>query len=437
MTVTRTRRRESRRSPKQALQLTREDVLTAGEALQEAEWLRARRLEAWEVFEALPFPDRQDEAWRRTDLRGMPTVAFDHRVSKRQGEMPAGSGFAADVLLQAGSPAVIQRLPELTDRGVVVTSLLEAAQEHRALLERYLGTLVAPDDGKFAALAAAMAVDGLFVYVPEGVQLEQPIRSRLSVQEPGRAFATRTVVVLAPGASATVLQESVSPEQEELLTSGTVELFVEEGARLTYIQIQELGSQTWNVTHERASVGRDAVCDWFLAASGTKVTKSFMDLDLRGQGAEGRMSGFFLATGSQHLDLDTQQNHFAPHTISDLLFKGALKDASRSVWQGMIYVAPGAQKTDGYQANRNLLLSRSARADSIPGLEILADDVRCTHGATAGQLDEEPIFYLMSRGLPRLQAERLVVHGFFAEIFGRIQVEGYRHRFVNMIDGKL
>jgi Fe-S cluster assembly protein SufD len=167
------------------------------------------------------------------------------------------------------------------------------------------------------------------------------------------------------------------------------------------------------------------------------MTKTFSDIDLRGEGAVGRMSGFYFADGRQHLDHDTQQNHFAAHTTSDLLYKGALVEKSRSVWQGMIYVAPGAQQTDGYQANRNLVLSKAARADSIPGLEIMADDVRCTHGATVSQLEEEPIFYLMTRGLPRPEAERMVIDGFFAPIMERIPFDRVRIRFQEMIDKKL
>jgi Fe-S cluster assembly protein SufD len=177
--------------------------------------------------------------------------------------------------------------------------------------------------------------------------------------------------------------------------------------------------------------------NWIYAGVGSHLTKNFSDIDLMGKGAEVRMSAFYFANGEQHLDHDTQQNHLAPHTTSDLLFKGALLDRSRSVWQGMIYVAPGAQITDGYQANRNLLLSENARADSIPGLEILADDVRCTHGATVGQLEAEPIFYLMSRGLPRDVAERLVIDGFFTPIMERIPFERVRQRFKEMIDEKL
>jgi Fe-S cluster assembly protein SufD len=184
-------------------------------------------------------------------------------------------------------------------------------------------------------------------------------------------------------------------------------------------------------------VGRDANLEWIFGAVGSHLTKNFSDLDLKGEGATGRMSGFYFSNGDQHLDHDTQQNHLAPHTTSDLLFKGALKGKSRSVWQGMIYVAPGAQKTDGYQANRNLILSEQARADSIPGLEILADDVRCTHGATVGKIDPDLVFYLRSRGIPVEEAERLIVEGFFDPIMQRIPFEGVRNRFQTAIEEKM
>jgi Fe-S cluster assembly protein SufD len=212
---------------------------------------------------------------------------------------------------------------------------------------------------------------------------------------------------------------------------------VGDAANLRFVELQNWGKHYWNFTHERSRVGRDANLDWIFGSVGSHLTKTFTELDLAGEGSSGRMSGFYFVDGHQHLDQDTQQNHLAPNTVSDLLFKGALIEQARSVWQGMIYVAPGAQKTDGYQANRNLILNDKARADSIPGLEILADDVRCTHGATIGQLDEEPIFYLMSRGLPREEAERLVVDGFFAPVMERIPFENVRARFEKMIDDKM
>jgi Fe-S cluster assembly protein SufD len=219
--------------------------------------------------------------------------------------------------------------------------------------------------------------------------------------------------------------------------AGIVEIHVGEAANLRFVELQSWGEHVWNFSHERARVSRSGNLDWIFGAVGSYVTKNFSDLDLIGEGAVGRMSGFYFSENDQHFDHDTQQNHLAPHTTSDLLFKGALKDQSRSVWQGMIYVAPGAQKTDGYQANRNLVLSPKARADSIPGLEILADDVRCTHGATVGKIDADQVFYLRSRGMPYADAERLVVEGFFDPIMQRIPFEGVRSRFQDSILRKM
>ena len=433
-------RRQARKSREVVLPFSVEDVGQIGKDRNEPEWLRQERLAAWELFETMPMPNLKDEAWRRTDLRKMPASALTYQHSdfdSERGEVPAPDGHAAELVFHSGQPTAATRTESLVAHGVIAEPLAVASVEHEDLLRQYLGRLVSPGDGKFAALTAAMALDGMFVYVPAGVRVEKPIHSSVFLEGEGRAYATRIVVVVGKGASATIVHEMASSSAENSLYTSTVELFIEDGGRLTFVEVQEFGSQTWNITHERARVGADASCDWIVAASGSQLTKNFLDLDLQGRGANGRMSGFFMAKKTQHLDLDTQQNHFAPNTTSDLLFKGALQDQSRTVWQGMIYVAPGAQKTDGYQANRNLLLSSQARADSIPGLEILADDVRCSHGSTAGQLDEEPMFYLMTRGLPRAEAERLVIHGFFAEVFKRIEIECIRNRFVNMIDGKL
>jgi Fe-S cluster assembly protein SufD len=219
--------------------------------------------------------------------------------------------------------------------------------------------------------------------------------------------------------------------------AGLVEIHVADRANLRFVELQSWGKHVWNFSHKRALVGRDGNIDWVFAAIGSHLTKDFSDLNLIGEGAVGRMSGFYFTDGDQHLDHDTQQNHMAPNTSSDLLFKGVLKEDSRSVWQGMIYVAPGAQKTDGYQANRNLILSKQARADSIPGLEILADDVRCTHGATVGKIDLDELFYLQSRGIKLHDAERLIVEGFFNPIMQRIPFEGVQNRLHQTIARKM
>jgi len=288
-------------------------------------------------------------------------------------------------------------------------------------------------------LTAAFSQSGVLVYVPKGVQVEKPLHSVLWGPGEKLAHFSHVLVYVDDLASLTYVHENASPTEEggQTLNGGIVEIHVGTGAHLRFVELQSLGGNVWNFSHERVRVERDANLDWIFGAIGTRLTKNFSDLDLVGRGAVGRMSGFYFTDGTQHLDHDTQQNHMAANTTSDLLFKGALKGRSRSVWQGMIYVAEGAQQTDGYQANRNLVLSKEARADSIPGLEILADDVRCTHGATVGKIDPELVFYLETRGIPPAQAERLVVEGFFDPIMQRIPFEGVRSRFQEAIEEKM
>jgi Fe-S cluster assembly protein SufD len=212
---------------------------------------------------------------------------------------------------------------------------------------------------------------------------------------------------------------------------------VRENAKLDYVNVQDWDRKAYNFTTERAVVGRDSTLHWIVGGIGSRMTKSFIDCSLVGSGSTALMSGIFFGDGRQHLDYDTQQNHMAPHTTSDLLYKGALKSKARSVWQGMIKVLPDAQKIDGYQANRNLILEKTARADSIPGLEIEADDVRCTHGATISQLDADELFYIRSRGLPYQDAQRLIVQGFFTPVIDRIPLQGVREQLTSEILKKL
>jgi Fe-S cluster assembly protein SufD len=306
------------------------------------------------------------------------------------------------------------------------------------IVARVLGQTVNVEEGKFAALAGALAQTGVLLYVPKGLQLAQPFHSILWGPGANLAYLSHILVFLDEGASITYVHESASPtEAADSLHAGIVEIKVGAGASLRFVELQSWGRHIWNFSHERIRLERNAQIDWIFGAVGSRLTKNFSELDLAGEGATGRMSGFYFTDGTQHLDHDTQQNHLAPHTTSDLLFKGALKGHSRSVWQGMIYVAKGAEKTDGYQANRNLVLEKGSRADSIPGLEILADDVRCTHGATVGKLEAEPLFYLRSRGIPEAEATRLAVEGFFDPIMQRIPFDGVRERFQQAIIQKM
>ena len=448
--VTRTATRRAVGAARQAqgppeFPFTRSDVESIVRDLGESEELAPRRQAAWEVFQSMPMPSLRDEAWRRTDLGGLPTSTARQAADKPTPveasllQPLAGDLKPALMVLMPGSSPRVEGAERISQQGVVFADWRTAIASHAALLEEHLARLVPPADGKFAALAAALGQDGVLVYVPPGVKVADPLHSVLWAPARAGLRLSRVLVVLDREAELTFVHESASPTEADAgaIHAGTVELIIGDGAKLTFVELQNWGEHVWNLTHERARVGRDGRLDWIFGAVGSRLTKNFTSLDLQGQGAEGRMSGFYFAEGGQHLDHDTQQNHLAPNTTSDLLFKGALVGRSRSVWQGMIYVAPGAQKSDGYQANRNLLLSPQARADSIPGLEILADDVRCTHGATVGQLETEPVFYLMTRGLPRAEAERMVVDGFFAPVLERIPFERVRDRFRAVIDAKM
>lgn len=409
--------------------------------------LREYRLRAWEQFQKLPLPDTSLEAWRRTDIHHLPAEKFVFPKPGAFEDLPpvredllrplvADQHGGQIVLLPGG--ATVELDAGLAAKGVIFTDLLTAEREHPELVARLIGRVVNPEEGKFAALASAFAQNGVVLYVPKGLQVEAPLHSVL--WGPGAfAHVSHLLVLVDEGASVTYVHESASPDEpgSDTLHAGLVEIQVLQGASLRFVELQSWGRHVWNFSHERVRVERDAQLDWIFGAIGSRLTKNFSELDLAGQGAQGRMSGFYFTDGNQHLDHDTQQNHLAPNTTSDLLFKGALKGKSRSVWQGMIYVAPGAQKTDGYQANRNLVLDERARADSIPGLEICADDVRCTHGATVGKLEQEPLFYLKSRGIPQAEAEKLVVEGFFDPIFQRIPFEGVRERFQEYIAAKM
>ncbi|MCC6148022.1 MAG: Fe-S cluster assembly protein SufD [Anaerolineaceae bacterium] len=413
-----------------------------------SEFVAAYRQNAWKVYESLSIPTTKEEAWRRTDLSNLNPGNFKlpevdqykslDKIPEKLLQPLTGETHGGQVVLMAGGAKTILD-PALTAQGVIFTDLSTAEKNHPDILKKVMGKVVQPSEGKFAALPAALAQNGVLLYVPRGVVVEQPVHSLLWGPGAGLAYLSHILVYLEEDAAVTYVHEAASPTQEgeQKLHAGLVELYVGPRAQLRWVELQSWGENVWNFSHERVKVAEDGNIDWVFGAVGSHVTKNFSDLELTGSGSSGRMSGFYFTDRDQHLDHDTQQNHLAPHTTSDLLFKGALLGKSRSVWQGMIYVAPGADKIDGFQANRNLVLSEGARADSIPGLEILADDVRCSHGATVGRIDQDQVFYLLSRGIPGIEAERLIVEGFFDPIMQRIPFEGVRQRFQNAIHNKM
>jgi Fe-S cluster assembly protein SufD len=410
--------------------------------------IRTYRESAWTQYLSLPFPNPKEEAWRRTDIRRLETEKISFPEMNKDYQRPSqkllnplmiGSERAGQIVSGA-IETFIDLDPQLKEKGVIFTDFHTAELEHPELLSGLLGKIVSPDEDKFTALAAAVARDGIFLYVPRNVIIDQPLHSLYWGAGEYTAFINHIFVWVEEGAQVTFVHESSSPRKpngSQIFNDSIVELFIGKNARLNFVELQSWGPNVWSFTRERAKVMGDGILEWIFGAMGTHLTKNFSDIDLVEKGAECRMSGFYFTNGNQHLDLDTQQNHLAENTTSDLLYKGALLDESRSVWQGMIYVAPGADGTDGYQANRNLILSKGARTDSIPGLEILADDVRCTHAATVGKIDENELFYLLSRGIPEDEAKQLIVMGFFDRIMKRIPFEGVQKRFKEAIVEKM
>jgi Fe-S cluster assembly protein SufD len=375
-----------------------------------------KRTEALERYRALPVPDTTDEPWRFTDLRGFDPDAF---VSNGQLRVQAPDVSMLDVPA-AGVARVSEDGIEIVSAPEGVT--FELLSEDHPLL----GTLVGAEE-KFAAHNAAVWKHGLLVHVPKGVVLEQPLYVRVANAAEGGALFWRLLVEVDEGAQATLIEEYASSSPELSGYSNAVaELFVGQSAKLEYVSIQNLSRETWHFATHHARVGRDAELDWVAGGFGSKKGKVRIQNDLAGPGATSRVTGAYFADGEQHLDYDTFQEHIAPRTESDFAFKGALRDEASTVWRGMIRVEHEAQQTNAYQENRNLMLSPKAHADSIPGLEILANDVRCTHGSTTGQVDREQLFYLMTRGLTRQEAERIIVRGFFQDILDRIDLEPVR-----------
>jgi Fe-S cluster assembly protein SufD len=385
------------------------------------------RTDLIERYRALPLPTTKDEPWRFTDLKGFDPDAYvsDGQVGAQTPDTSMLDIDVAGVAVVTESGIEIERAPE----GITFAPLDEAHER--------LGILVGHEE-KFAAHNAALWQNGLLVVIPKGMNVEQPLYVRIANAVDKGSLFFRLLVIAEEGSSATLIEEYASATPDLAgYTNAVAELFVEQGAKLEYVSLQNLSNETWHFATHHAQVGRDAELDWVAGGFGSKKGKTRIQNDLAGPGATSRVTGAYFADGTQHLDYDTFQEHIAPNTTSDFAFKGALRDEATAVWRGMIRVEKDAQKTNAYQENRNLMLSKQAHADSIPGLEILANDVRCTHGATLGQVDREQLFYLMARGLSRAEAERLIVRGFFQDILDRIELEPVRETLGEALEARI
>ena len=421
-------------------------------AASEPGWLRDRRLHAWAVYEETPFPTTKLEEWRYTDVSKMLDLdalrlADDPHVPDDRAAFPLNLVAAMDAdreatghLVEVDGRVVHTDLAEaLATRGVVLSSLREAVETRPELVEKYLATEALPaEEGKFQALNAALWSDGIFLYVPRGVQLDLPVRISRWVSDAGTAVFSRTLIVAEEGSRVSYVDEVLSDDlAAQSLVSSAVEVIAQDNAQVQYVSLQRLGRGAFHQSAQRTLASRDATLDTLNVSLGASVSRVDLNARLLGPGANSDMLGLYFGDSDQHFDHNTSQDHVADHASSDLLYKGALDDSSRSVFRGIIRVHPGAQGTDAYQTNRNLLLSKDARSDSLPNLEIEADDVRCSHGATVGHLNTEALFYLLSRGLPKEQAERLVVMGFLGEVMSRLPLGGVVGKVTRVIEQKL
>jgi Fe-S cluster assembly protein SufD len=384
------------------------------------------RAVALERYQKLPLPTTSEEPWRFTDLSDFDPGSYEADIEAQ----PVRIEPLFEIEL-AGSARIDESDVEIVEapEGIVFAPLDENDDR--------IGTLIAAED-KIAAANAALWKHGLLVEVPAGVELEQPLHVRFESTVEKAILPTRLLVVAGESSRFTLIEEHVSASEEmDAFSNSAVEVEVAAEAKVEIVSVQRLSRETWHFAHQHTRLGHDSELDWVTAGLGSRKGKVWITNDLAGPGATSQVTGVYFADGSQHLDYDTFQEHAAPSTTSDFFFRGALRDSATAVWRGMIRVENEAQKTDAFQENRNLLLSRQAHANSIPGLEILANDVRCTHAATVGQVDSEQLFYLMSRGLTRNEAERLIVRGFFTEALDRIEREPLREALGRALDARI
>lgn len=426
---------------------SRLDVDALSAALGEPDWVLERRLEAWNWFEKMELPGEKEEPWRYTNLARLRFSfdGFSAALPKNSGEQPVSEPeFGRAGLLVQNGPNWATGLdetrlaPDLAGTGVIFTDLHSAIEAHPDLVRPHLFTQVPVSSHIFSALHLALFSGGCFLYVPRGVSVELPFEARYCVQEPGSALFPHSLVVLEEGAEACFIERFTSARLPAAgLCDAATEVVAGQAARAFIGAIQDCQKNVWHFHVQRNAVARDVNLKSLVVAVGGSFSRTEAGTALRGEGSSVEMLGLYLASAGQHFDFRTLQDHAAPHCTSDLLFKGALREDARAVYSGLIHVRPEGRETDAYQTNRNLVLSDHAKANSKPELEIENNDVRCSHAASVGQIDENEVFYLQSRGIDREAAEQLIVSGFFQEVLGRVSRPDVRDMVSLVMGSKL
>lgn len=424
--------------------LSRERIEQVARQRGEPEWHIQRRMEAWERFSSLPLPSPKQEDWRYTDIT---TLHLEDYAAVGWGGAPAGSPptqlppFLTErptirVYHRAGFGFEAHIPDDLQAQGVQVRDLYEVLLNNPEQMEADLGRLAPIPGDKLTLLHAAAWDSGLYVYLPPNVQVDGVIEIIHWFETPG-LHCPHTMIVCEQGSAANIVQSFFSPEGAAVFVLGAVEVFNKPNSDLRHAIVQRMGRESLFISSVDYEQRRDSRVLSLNVGLGARLGRTVLQHLMTEPGAEARPLGLFFGDGTQHLDFRTLQDHRVGHTTSDLLYKGALYDEAVSVFSGMIRVHPKAQHTDAYQANRNLLLSDAAQAYSIPNLEIGANEVRCTHGATIGPIQPDEVFYLRSRGIDPAAAEALIVMGFFEVVLREIKPSDLRLSLQKLLASKL
>ena len=410
----------------------------------EPSWITDARRAAFEKYQELLEADLDPEEFKRVDLRIFNAAKFRPSVAESDASsiktlLASETEYGGAIGHVDGQTAQCSVNENITATGVLFGDLQTLLTEHRELLEPYfMQQAVKPDADRFAAWHAAFWTSGTLLYVPKGVEVDLPLHSLIAHTQDGIADFGHTLIIVEDEARATLLEETTSASEDlSGLHVGCVELIVGKHANLRYVQLQNWNQKTWHFAHQGGNVDSEGSLQWTVVGLGSKLSHIHQDVNLNGRAATAEVNGVTFTSERQKISYYTQQHHRQQGTHSDLLYKEVLRDDSRVVWRGMIKVDPAAQQTDGYQRSDALMLSNDARCDSIPGLEIEADDVRCTHGATTGRVDEEQIFYAQSRGISENEAMHMIVEGFFQQVYDRIPIEVVRETLSRTVQGKL
>lgn len=402
-------------------------------------WLEAKK-EAWNQYNALPLPTRSDERWRYSKLKGLKLEGYDlPEVASLH--VPHLPDFAHSGEMTFSNRQLIGRQtlpPELIEKGVIFAPLNEALRDHGDLVRSYFQKHPANlGSEKFVALNTAFTATGAVLYVPKGVEIPEPVVVQHTLSGDHNAAFPHTLVILEDNAKATLVEYFVSAHAEEAhMVSGVNDLHAAAGAQLTYVGVQSWSNNTLAFQTNSIAVERDAKVLSLNVHLGGNQARHESHSRLLGPGAHSEMLALTVANGEREYDQRTLQTHVSPHTTSNLLYKNALLDKAKTIFSGLIVVDPDAQKTDAYQSNRNLMLSDEAEADSLPGLEIEANDVRCTHGATSARIDADQLYYLRSRGIPEKRANELLVFGFFEEVLNKLDDDALHAALSSLIQTK-